>query len=49
MKAPNGKELEPGDHVALFFAIMVVNAVGEDDAIPFYMYYGRVESIIMVS
>lgn len=49
LKAPNGKELEPSDHVALFFARMLISAVGKEDAIEFFRYIGGLQSIIMVS
>lgn len=49
LKAPNGKELEPSDRVALFFAKTLISAVDKEDAIPFFLLTGGFQNIIMVS
>ena len=39
LSAPNGKQLERGDRIALFLAKKVLDAVANtDDAIPAYIY-----------
>ena len=49
VKAPNGKRLEPCDRIVLFFANMLISAVGKEDALEFFRYIGGLENNIVVS
>lgn len=48
--APNGKQLERGDRIALFLAQTVLVAIGEADAaIPLYFILARSRNQFLVS
>ena len=45
LSAPNGKQLERGDRIALFLADKVLTAIGDADAaIPLYMSWAKTGS-----